>query len=630
MWVDDRGKRAPDGPADDPPPHPAAPNALTALPLMNGRGSRSLPPEPDCKAPVPTEPAPDALTCPLCLELYEVPCVLPCGHTVCRGCVMALGGEGSGLLCPTCKTPSGPVNPSQLPVNVGIERALASLHAQGRGAGPQTCDKCEEAVATLACDACNLLLCEACNEEHHKGKFKFHQISDASTFSSTMVPFCRRAGHSRYKTDLLCLETGELVCLLCFQIDRDLKDKTCIPVGEAMGTTKDEVVAWVERAELCKADMKNSVVHVDKATGHVRDAYTEDLHRVRAEFRALRSDLEAREMQAVEALARNKDRQAKALGEVRHKIASGIAGLNVEIVRAEHAVKSGTVTDLCQLLGRNKTLLQRLDAGGGAAAKLPPCPRPVVRINKAAANAVKNLVVVETDGGVMDTPRNSVQSSVESPRSAATPSPLSSSNAHPTRHPVRLTNSLYAHRAPHHAAHPSNGSIHSRDLHSEESDNAVTPPVLTNGGSSIPSHRRSTTASREAVVHPRVGGAFRPKQPPQQPSAATRSKSRGQSPPNGRAIRNTNGAHTATHLRNGYTSPQHPRDRSLSPVGSLSKKELVVRTVKTSPADTGREANHAYVQPAVYTRQFQQRQEVKSRAQQKEQQVLELREGWKR
>ena len=42
--------------------------------------------------------------CPVCLEVYVDPKVLPCDHSLCAGCVQQLKkGSESGIQCPLCK-----------------------------------------------------------------------------------------------------------------------------------------------------------------------------------------------------------------------------------------------------------------------------------------------------------------------------------------------------------------------------------------------------------------------------------------------------------------------------------------------------------------------------------------------
>lgn len=58
----------------------------------------------------------EELTCPVCLELYVDPIILPCSHTLCKLCVKNIKFSEAGtrekgelhhlLVCPICFTPS--------------------------------------------------------------------------------------------------------------------------------------------------------------------------------------------------------------------------------------------------------------------------------------------------------------------------------------------------------------------------------------------------------------------------------------------------------------------------------------------------------------------------------------------
>ena len=47
------------------------------------------------------------------------------------------------------------------------------------------CEECEDAVATLSCEACGMVYCQACSTaQHSKGKRRAHTIKSASDSSS--------------------------------------------------------------------------------------------------------------------------------------------------------------------------------------------------------------------------------------------------------------------------------------------------------------------------------------------------------------------------------------------------------------------------------------------------------------
>ncbi|KAL4234701.1 medial ring protein Mid2 [Mactra antiquata] len=73
----------------------------------------------------------DELTCPVCLELYADPLLLPCSHSICKKCLQDILDNRSksgkeGLTCPSCRKPH-PVSRSKvgkLPRNLALENIV--------------------------------------------------------------------------------------------------------------------------------------------------------------------------------------------------------------------------------------------------------------------------------------------------------------------------------------------------------------------------------------------------------------------------------------------------------------------------------------------------------------------------
>uniref|UniRef100_A0A6B2LKS1 RING-type domain-containing protein n=1 Tax=Arcella intermedia TaxID=1963864 RepID=A0A6B2LKS1_9EUKA len=90
----------------------------------------------------------ESLECPICLDLFKDPRMLPCGHTFCFKCVQPI----QPLSCPLCRAPC-PTHPAQLPPNITLKQVVEAFEKNptkgndqgddnetkdqgGRGAGP--------------------------------------------------------------------------------------------------------------------------------------------------------------------------------------------------------------------------------------------------------------------------------------------------------------------------------------------------------------------------------------------------------------------------------------------------------------------------------------------------------------
>ncbi|XP_039221886.1 tripartite motif-containing protein 10-like [Crotalus tigris] len=105
-------------------------------------------------------------TCPLCLDLFQQPMVLACGHNFCCDCLARLGAEAS---CPQCRArvEPGSAYPNRALANiVGLVKGLRlSGGAQEGSSGPQLCQEHQQPLQTF-CSSEKRLLCAGCLGGH--------------------------------------------------------------------------------------------------------------------------------------------------------------------------------------------------------------------------------------------------------------------------------------------------------------------------------------------------------------------------------------------------------------------------------------------------------------------------------
>ena len=337
----------------------------------------------------------DDLLCPLCLELFDTPLTLPCGHCVCRACVRSVaGGDGGGgggggvndasnssgggggggggggnaatLLCPVCTEVHSLGAP--LPVSRTMARRLAEALevSSGPPPPPPLCEKCEQHEAAVGCEVCDVVLCGACNAQHHRGsKLSAHELTDVATYSrgaSAGVPFCPTMGHGRYRQDLICVDTGRLLCLLCYQMGRDgaggaPAHRNVIPVGQAVERCKAELAECVRDVAGLKGEVRGSIAKVDRWEHDVREATLRGVQRLRADFKRLRAEIDQQEYRVVGALTKTKDSQIAELRRVRGALRHELTHANVGVARAQHALSGKGGNASPDAIGPAKELL---------------------------------------------------------------------------------------------------------------------------------------------------------------------------------------------------------------------------------------------------------------------------------
>ena len=150
------------------------------------------------------------LTCGICLEFFDTPLLLPCGHNFCRRCIQGViennnpfyglpsMGMTSTYKCPLCQQSFSSRNKSvdNLPRN----KALESIIDHCKSASPvdiydtgwnselpirlRMCPRHQLPMESY-CRSCNLSACQKCECEHHEGqdvklRHKLHSLKDVA------------------------------------------------------------------------------------------------------------------------------------------------------------------------------------------------------------------------------------------------------------------------------------------------------------------------------------------------------------------------------------------------------------------------------------------------------------------
>ena len=114
----------------------------------------------------------EQLTCPVCLDIYKNPKILPCHHAFCQDCVGPCPRElreGKYFLkCPTCSKPAQipdegvPALPPAFTINSFLELHQETLDKKGAVDCPQ-----HKKPMEAFCDTCQELVCIVCITRSH-------------------------------------------------------------------------------------------------------------------------------------------------------------------------------------------------------------------------------------------------------------------------------------------------------------------------------------------------------------------------------------------------------------------------------------------------------------------------------
>ncbi|XP_021426950.2 E3 ubiquitin-protein ligase Midline-1 isoform X2 [Oncorhynchus mykiss] len=214
------------------------------------------------------------LTCPICLELFEDPLLLPCAHSLCFGCahrilvshcasnepVQSIGA----FQCPTCRyvislSPqrgleglkrnvtlqniidrvqraassgplallphSGPNSPSEDAGRFALALIPASTAMTSPGTPPShvQCQFCEQDPpqdAVKTCVTCEVSYCDECLRATHPNKKPFTGHRLIEPMSDCHLRGLQCLEHEEEKVNMYCVTDEQLICSLCKLVGR--------------------------------------------------------------------------------------------------------------------------------------------------------------------------------------------------------------------------------------------------------------------------------------------------------------------------------------------------------------------------------------------------------------------------
>ena len=178
-------------------------------------------------ASVPTEPS--EKECSVCHEPFTEPKLLPCGHLMCRHCLLSWLKSQKDAKCPLCR---GQIMEAEVRGKKSLEEiadgfptdlAMKMVVDADRVLNKEhSCCVCEDVAATALCLTCGDMLCETCAKAHRKmSMLKYHRVEDLSSLTAEDLAASRPETcpvHADRTSELFCPTHGAAICSLCATI----------------------------------------------------------------------------------------------------------------------------------------------------------------------------------------------------------------------------------------------------------------------------------------------------------------------------------------------------------------------------------------------------------------------------
>ncbi|XP_032669203.1 RING finger protein 207-like isoform X2 [Odontomachus brunneus] len=215
------------------------------------------------------------LTCGVCHEYYNEPCLLSCFHTFCARCIHGPHIDGK-VSCPICGQQTQLKEGAQLPPPDQLMRQLVEL-ANSENPPCANCDKRDKSTMFF-CTTCGQALCTHCREHTHRAKmFSSHEVVHMSKCAKDTQRRCPIHGEQ------YIMFSQSAKCMLCATCFRDTPSDArvhCVDIESAWQQTSKKMERAVNSICELQAGIRDGVLALKSQLDELR-------HNLESEKRSL-------------------------------------------------------------------------------------------------------------------------------------------------------------------------------------------------------------------------------------------------------------------------------------------------------------------------------------------------------
>nr|XP_032834597.1 E3 ubiquitin/ISG15 ligase TRIM25-like [Petromyzon marinus] len=248
----------------------------------------------------PAENVDRELTCSICLDTFDCPSTLSCGHSFCLQCLEDAWKEADSYCCPQCRK-TFPRRP-QLTRNVTIANLIEQLRVTetmvaAASDGVVFCDHCSEGK-TPAVKTCLRWEMSFCTE-HLVPHLEETKLKDHVLVSPDVNPEERKCKRHKEELKFYCQQDHSLVCRDC-TIAGDHTGHKFITLEDEHQTRKNGVVTETRAVEEKRREAEASVGRMKATRKAVQDSMVQTKARISGEFTRMRVRLDEDERAALD------------------------------------------------------------------------------------------------------------------------------------------------------------------------------------------------------------------------------------------------------------------------------------------------------------------------------------------
>ncbi|XP_067249041.1 nuclear factor 7, brain-like [Chanodichthys erythropterus] len=227
----------------------------------------------------------EELSCPVCCEIFKVPVILSCSHSICKECLQKFWKTKDSQECPVCRRRS---SKSQPPINLALKNLCDSLIKEGN-----------EEICSL-----------------HSEKLK-----------------------------LFCLEDKQPVCLVCRDSEKHA-NHTFRPISEVLSSYKEEFNTALTSLQTKLKHGEQMKAKYDGIIEHIKSQAEQTERQIKEEFEKLHQFLRDEEEATITALREEEEQKKQKMKEKLEEMNRHISALSHTIKDMEEMMTDNDVSFL--------------------------------------------------------------------------------------------------------------------------------------------------------------------------------------------------------------------------------------------------------------------------------------------
>ncbi|KAF4108684.1 hypothetical protein G5714_009757 [Onychostoma macrolepis] len=231
----------------------------------------------------------EELSCPVCCDIYKVPVILSCSHSVCKECLQQFWRSKKTQECPVCRRRFSKDSP---PFNLALQN-----------------------------------LCESFLKETNERR------------SSGSEEICSL--HSE-KLKLFCLEDKQPACVMCFTSEQHDNHKFR-PIREVVSSYKEELNTALKSLQEKLKKRENVKEEFEKTVQHIKSQAEHTERQIKQQFEKLHQFLRDEEEATITALREEEEQKKQMMKEKLEEMNRHISALSHTIKDAEEMMKANDV-----------------------------------------------------------------------------------------------------------------------------------------------------------------------------------------------------------------------------------------------------------------------------------------------